>query len=197
MIAVETYEVEEIKSEIGNLAADAEAIELAQKLGLKGQLELSNPETLTRNPYREMSQLEGLVFRTLFPTETPIENYSSGIIPLRVLQVAAHAKECGLFHHLEIWHPADHREKDPVLVGHTTANAWDRGHKCCLLARWGDPLCSFEQLAEKAKAKWKAVAKQELLTGQAKIEQALKTLDSKADAIFQTGERASVSISVW
>jgi len=47
---VETYEIEEIKDELGIMAADSEAGDLIEKLGLEGQKKLFNGETVTRMP---------------------------------------------------------------------------------------------------------------------------------------------------
>jgi hypothetical protein len=142
---VETYEIEEVKGELGTMAADSEAIELCQKLGLTGQLSLTDEKTETRFPYPKLSAVQSTVFHALFPQETKLEEFSSGIIPLRVLQVAAFCKEQPLLKRLVIWHPEDIR-KDPILLGRTA----EYGGDYYLLARWGDALESFEKLQEKA-----------------------------------------------
>lgn len=195
---VETYEIEELKgSEATTMAADSEAIELAQKLGLEGQLSLCNTETATRNPYKTMTALENLVYGTIFRSTTKVENYRSGIIPLRVLQVIAHCRENQLFHHLEIWHPTDRKETDPILVGHLTANPWDTGNGVFLLARWGDCLLPFEQLAEKAKVIWKSKMRQELTEAVARAKICLEQVETKAEEVFATGNNVTVHFNSW
>lgn len=185
---VETYEVEEIQGELGQMAADAEALELIQQLGLSGQQSISNPDTATRQPYRRMTQLEQNVFTVLFPTRTPVRDYRSGLIPLRVLQVIAHAQDCGLFKRLEIWHPKDAREKDPVLVGVGTNSQYTWQEELYTLARWGEPFLTLEAMAEKAKAIWLKVTKGKLLAVQNKVSGDLSRLESIASNGFDLGE---------
>lgn len=150
---IETYEVEEITGEMGIMAADAEAIDLCEKLGLVGQKQLANPDTATRNPYREITAEERAVFEACFPNKTALENYSDGIIPLRVLQLVAHCKSENLFSKFEVWHP-QRGQVDPLLVATRTVRPagwnWDRTDTF-LLARWGDALESIDKLREKAK----------------------------------------------
>lgn len=149
---IETYEIEEIKSsDASTMAADSEAIELCKKLGLEGQIRLTDPETDTRFPYPKMSARQNLVFSTLFPEVTKLEQFGSGIIPLRVLQVAAFCKEQPTIHHMRVWHTADIR-KDPILIGYTS----DYASEHYLLARWGDALEDFEVLAQRAVSTIKA-----------------------------------------
>jgi len=189
---VETYEIEEINSSAASLmAADSESLDLIEKLGLKGQKTLSDPKTATRQPYRRVTQLERNIFDVLFPARVKIEDYSSGPIPLRVLQVAALAKELGVFKHLEVWGPTDVREKDPVLIG-VTGNlsnpswTWDSWH--FLLARWGDALPTIEQLGEKAMKIWLSKTRPALEAIRTKAEQDMARLDSIAVRAFVAGE---------
>lgn len=150
---VETYEVEEIKGEMGIMAADSEAIELAEKLGLTGQAKLANKETGTRLPYREITMEEKNIFEACFPNKTELETYSHGIIPLRVLQVVAHCKENNLFDNYVVWHPAP-GQTDPVLIGEKKVRpeGWNFDTTATfLLARWGESLDTLDALREKAK----------------------------------------------
>lgn len=179
---IETYEVEELKSsEATTMAADSEAIELIEQMGLKGQQILCNKDTATRLPYRKMTALEHLVFSTFCPQQTPLEDYASGIIPLRVLQVAAHCKQTGFFKHLEVWHPADVKV-DPVLVGIWEERPYVR-HPF-LLARWGEVMPTFEELVKKSKAIWitKAKAKIRSIIVEAKADE--ERTEAVADAVF-------------
>lgn len=143
---VETYEVENSnQSEAATMAQDSEASELIERLGLSGQRKLLNPQTETRNPYRVMTKQEQTVYEALLSQKTELSEYEDDCIPLRVLQVAAHAKECGLFGRLEVWHgdPAIF-DKDPLLVGRTETSPYQ--YKYHMLARWGRELLSLEQL---------------------------------------------------
>lgn len=143
---VETYEVENSdQSEASVMAQDSEAAELIERLGLGGQKMLLNPTTQTRNPYRVMTKDEQTIYGALLSEHTTLEHYSDDCIPLRVLQVAAHAKECGLFDCLEVWHadPAVYRD-DPLLVGKVKTG--DYTYRFHILARWGRELLNLEQL---------------------------------------------------
>src|SRR6266446_8970853 len=133
---VETFECEELKnSEATTMAVDAEAIELAEKLGLVGQKLLTNPDTLTRQPYREMTAMEYFVWRSVCPEVSKAKDYKLGPIPLRVLQVMAYVKELGIYEDFEIWHAKSVKE-DPILVGIPYEGRYTVNRH--LIARWGD-----------------------------------------------------------
>lgn len=178
---VETYEVEEC---VGGVAGttpevEAEAAELIERLGLDGQKGLIAPSEdgePARCPYRAMTAAEANVYGVLCDQVTAIVEYEQGLIPVRVLQVAAHARE--YFQILEVWH-ARGMEKDPVLVGRRL-----KYHAPHVLARWGEVLEPFERLVERAREvlrrRWKADAEVKLAETQtflaalnAKVEQYL------------------------
>jgi hypothetical protein len=146
---IETYEIEPASSQIATLAEDGEHKELCEKLGLKGQLSLSNNESGTVFPYRRMTMVEQRVFEIHCPNKTKLSAYKSDAIPVRVLQVAAHAIDCGVTRHLSVWHPEEAR-LDPVLVGCTS----EYSGELYLLARWGEVWKDFAQLLAEAKAIW-------------------------------------------
>lgn len=149
---IETYEVEELTTE-GRMPEEieAQALQLIEELGLQGQRErvhkTSEEDPGTRNPYGRMTERERLVYSTICPKSTPVEEYDAGPIPLRVLQVIAHARP--LFHELEVWHEAE--DPDPVLVGVNLrpGSTWQKLYH--LLARWGTELEPFEKLEKKAR----------------------------------------------
>jgi hypothetical protein len=170
---VETYEVislDEQGGDIINETVSEEALALIESLGLGGQKALverhtadDGEEVETRWPYRVLTAEETNIFATLFPVRTPIAKYQDGPIPLRVLQVAAHAKEMGLA--LFVLHPENGvRMDDPVLVGERAGRVrtWERER--FLLARWGDELVSLDELRAKAEvklsARWRLAAEQ-------------------------------------
>lgn len=163
---IETYEIEEVTNEAQTLVADHEAIELIERLGLTGQQSLSNKKTETRMPYPEMTADEAFVYETLFPSKSEVKNYSSGIIPIRVLQVIAFLKDNDFFKKLEIWHSQGRRDKDPVLVGYATDPECTWREKTYLIARWGEALLPLDKLMVQAKTiafgKLKAKATQAL-----------------------------------
>ena len=144
---VETYEVTETTTAGEDpVLADAAAIELIRELDLEGQKELlAHDETaVIRIPYQRMTAEEVRVYQTLYPADEKVEAYRAGPIPLRVLQVVAHART--MFDKVLVWGPEQY-DPDPVLVGQIGeyGNA-----EYYLLARWGDALAPFEELRDRA-----------------------------------------------
>lgn len=157
---VETFECQETAAE--PIEAAEEAIALIEKMGLEGQLALVKPrqgdERGTRMPYREMTGEERFVYGVHCPEQIALSKYNATPIPLRVLQVAAHAKECGMFDHIYVWDRASVAVKDPVLVGYKGKYDWSPD-KVFILARWGEVLESFPILLRDAiKAKREQIA---------------------------------------
>lgn len=150
-VQVETFEQTET-DETGAQESDPEALALIEKLGLRGQQTLVSPAK-TRCPYRQMNAIEMRVYVTLFPDRQDVQDYGKGPIPLRVLQIAAHAKEH--FGRVEVWSETT-QAKDPVLVGVKTRagrmNGWE-SNDMFILARWGEALQPFAALVEAAKAR--------------------------------------------
>jgi len=145
---IETFEIEDATSEASQMANDATALELIEQLGLEGQKKLSNKDTLTRVAYQEMTAEEYFVYKALFTMTADVKNYSAGIIPVRVLQVAAHALQSNMFLKVEVWYPATARIDDPVLAGFIGPNSYTgQWYK---LARWGKALLPFDKLITEA-----------------------------------------------
>src|SRR5258708_2382864 len=99
---IESYKVEEITGELGNMAADSMAVALIESLGLTGQKTLVNTATETRTAFRRMTQVESDVFGLLFPEQSRVEDFKAEIIPIRVLELLKEAKECGQFVKFEV-----------------------------------------------------------------------------------------------
>lgn len=128
------------------------ADELIRSLGLVGQRELTSPnDGMARCPYRQWTAIEHEVYSLLCPSVDKVEDYRADTIPLRVLQVLAHAKTLGVYESFEVWHAASPAVKDPVLVGVPLDQPWrrDRRH---LLARWGAELDEFPVMMRQAGA---------------------------------------------
>lgn len=192
---IETYEIEEIQGELGNMAADSEAMELIQTLGLEGQQKLCNGETVTRFPYAKLTAQQELVYSLVFPEKTKVANYGGGIIPLRVLQIISHVQQFNFIKHVEVWHPKESNADDPILVAtekHPTSE-WSDGPRY-LLARWGQKaLLPFETLMEQAKDLW-LVRKRIALTKTLKqVQNDLDQLPLIATEAFTTGQVPSLS----
>jgi hypothetical protein len=175
---IETYEIEESKDELALMACDSEALELIEKLGLEGQKSLSDKETVTRFPYRKMTKEESNVYGLLFPQRSLLEKYKDGIIPLRVLQVAAHCKELDFLENITVWYPENADITDPVLVGTRKDPEKSYITEVYILARWGSALESLEALAVKAKKMWIERAKSELINISSKVKADIEAIDS-------------------
>lgn len=193
---VETYEVEEIKGEAGVMAADSESIEIIEKLELEGQKSLVDTKTATRMPYRELTLQEKNIFQILCPHRVKLEEYSRGPIPLRVLQVASHAKELGMFKGgLWVLCPTSTADLDPVLVGSKNGDPYTPLD--CLLARWGDTLEPLDVLAEKAQKIWVVMAAQAVRKVKRDVEEYENNLETNAVRAFSQNAIALPSASFY
>lgn len=186
---VESFAVEEVvNARIEDVAC---ARELARQLGLEGQ-ERFYEEGKPVNPYRKATAKELLVYRTLFTQKTELERYSDGPVPLRVLQIAAHAKEvlgCTLI----VLHPSNADIKDPVLIGEV--GDW-RDKKTYLLARWGDALEEFSVLAGYAVERLKKKAMSDLVEAQEKLAMSAENMSLRVEHAFEEGRAISAYASV-
>lgn len=196
-MVVETYEVEEVKQ--ATVEQDAEARELAESLGLEGQVKRYNPQPEDGGerafPYRKMTAQEKWVYEIILPAKTKLKNYEDGAIPLRVLQVAAHVSklmegrsgEYTLF----VWHPTNADYKDPLLV---LREGGDWGaQKFWILARWGEELEEFGVLATKAKEIYKQRCLLKLEEARQQIEVWLKSADAKVHEHYLSGTSGTPS----
>lgn len=184
---VETYEVPEISYE-GEPECEAEAMELIERLGLDGQKALvsSDGQAKARCPYRKMTAEEAWVYGKLLTKQTPIDKYSDGPIPLRVLQVAAHAVD--LFDEVVVWHPENADIKDPILVGKRKDKQSSYNVEQFLLARWGDVLEPLAKLKIAAAEAYRSKVKAECLDIAAKVKVLLASAESvPADVIAAGG----------
>ena len=174
---VETYEIDEVKEE--SVEMSQEAIELAESMGLEGQLKLvtekKETQELTRFPYRRMKREEEAVFKVLCPCSVPAKEYSAGPMPLRVLQILAHAQSLSTLTQVSVWY-ADAEEKDPVLVAIDGTEAYRDGPY--ILARWGEELDAWPQLVKKALIRWRERTRAALEEIKVKVERDLALLES-------------------
>lgn len=146
---VESFECVETASE--PIEACEEAVGIMEELGLDGQLETVS-ETKEGNkqrcPYREITKEEQFVYQMICPEQTAIEKYKATPIPLRVLQIAAHAKKVIPDCHLVVWDKTKHEVKDPVLVAEIGERYSIKARY--ILARWGEVLETFSTLMKQA-----------------------------------------------
>lgn len=180
---VETYEVEERPPEP---QIEVEAIELIEKLGLNGQKTLVNPATGPAQtiPYKELSKSESVVFKEIFSKQEEVKEYSEGVMPVRVLQVAAHGID--LFDKVQVWHRKE-GAKDAALIG--IEGPYSR-EKYFLLARWGDSLLDYPALVQEARVTLRADYEKQIKDCIDKCQSKLRDLDSivedriKGDSIY-------------
>jgi len=152
---IETYELVENDIQDQTPEINEEALQLIEKLGLTGQQELITKPgegSETRDllmPYPEATGEQIFVFRSLCPEQVVIDRYKRTAIPLRVLQVAAHADSLGFFDEIQVWDVRTHVEKDPVLVGIKKQGQYNTPHYY-LLARWGTELDDWGTMLTRA-----------------------------------------------
>lgn len=151
---VETYEVAEIKQDCQDDKNELRA--LSEKLGLTGQTKLLSDAVVTTFPYRKMTQEEDRVYGVMLTGRCRIDQFEESVIPLRVMQVAAHAAQFTETQHMKVWYCPS--SPDPILVGSTG----EYSGPTFILARWGDVLDSFHIVKQKALAKLITKAKNEI-----------------------------------
>ena len=150
---VETFEVEDVTDAAGRLdeQATAEYLEMIAKLELDGQQAILrvDPETDTKTviPYRQLSKADAAAVAALCPHIESLAKYRGDMIPLRVLQVIGHCKEAALFDEIEVLSTGAADLPDPILVG-IVGRRYDGTRY--VLARWGDELFPWPELAERA-----------------------------------------------
>lgn len=139
---VESYEMTEAENEEENVD---ERISLLERLEIEGQ------KTLVRSgrvfTFPEMTAEEKFVFETLCPRTFQLKDYKQSLIPLRVLQIIAKAKDCVEFSEIIIRDHESSMMVDPVAVGLIREGY---NVRYFLLARWGKELDTYSTLLAKA-----------------------------------------------
>jgi len=188
---VETFECQETASE--PLECSEEAIKIIGDLGLSGQQKLiskreSETKQVERCPYRQIRGDERFVYHQLCPRETDLKSFSECPVPLRVLQVIAHAESLGLFKLFRVW-SAEGAVKDPVVLAYEEEETYKSSNVPYILARWGEELDEWAILVEKAVAKWREKAIAALVKIQSQVKGDLEALESKGIGIDQAMNR--------
>lgn len=185
-VEIETYEVLEVAGATGEIECDSEAIALIEKLGLEGQQSLiskTSDDEEIRNPYRKMTAEEKWVYEKFLPNKCKLQEYKRDAIPLRVLQIAAHATELNCYEYLQVWYPKDY--VDPLLVG---CIKLQYGHDLHMLARWGESLKPFEEIKENAGNIFRSQYKAKIKELQKLFEGGLASINElTVDAIIDKG----------
>lgn len=192
IMQVETFECVETASE--PIEASEEALSLIESLGLDGQKQLTvaSPSGFAaRFPYRQITVDEMFAYKSLCPVEVELSRYNNSAIPLRVLQIAAHAKSLNFLHKLCVWDRESAAVKDPVLIGYQKHPQYDwMNGPAFILARWGEELETFPVLLKRAIS-----SVRERLAGEAE-KLVLKLKASTDSEILKAGERASI-LAPW
>lgn len=191
---VETYEVMSIDVDSENRVLDeirsSEAVQLIEELGLKGQHQFLQKESgaaVVRFPYRRMTLEESRIFKVICPSETDLQDYSDGPIPLRILQVAAFAKD--FCKKVVVWHPESAVEKDPILVGKMKGrNGWEWEQEDYLLARWGDELVTLDEARELAMTKLAPMVRQKVSSVHARLAAIAGDIQGTVESYLRGGE---------
>lgn len=150
-MVVETYE--QVESNDIEIEDREQCADLCKTLGLEGQQSLMSDETKEICPYRKMTKDEYFVYSKVLTAHSDVKKYSDGPIPLRVLQVIAHATALEFFEEVKVWHAENADIKDPIAVG-VRKDGYDRSYY--LLARWGDALAPLAELRRFAVDKYRA-----------------------------------------
>lgn len=153
--------------------------ELVEKLGLDGQGKFYAGESQGACPYRKMTKREAWVYGILLPKQTELKHYDDAPVPLRVLQIAAHAVEL-MPGQLYVWHPENADIKDPVLTLRVGPSLYN--YQLYILARWGCELDNFETLAGKAKEIFRA----KLVASLEKIQSDVQSMLGRVDSIVNS-----------
>lgn len=147
--------------------ADLKArITICLKVGLKSQtqtlLELYKAYYLKRLiPYPLLNKEEEETLSRIFPTRyksqptdyelddgcRTLEGYNHDLIPLPALEVWGQCAEQHLFSEYEIWTAEETQTPDPILIGRRREHPF-----IYLIARWGDALHTWQQLAKETAA---------------------------------------------
>jgi hypothetical protein len=113
------------------------------------------------------------------------------------LQVVAHVREFDFIKRVEVWHPTDARDKDPVLVAVERNKEYDwMNGPLYILARWGDALKSVDQLSAEASKIWAAKVRSELATILNTVQSEIASIEDTASAAFLTGKAKTYSFHV-
>lgn len=191
---IETYEVTEQTTEM--LTEDKEqAIKLIESLGLEGQEKFvkgSDEGNKNLFPYRKMTRQERNVYSILCPRQSDLKSYHDSPIPVRIMQVAAHAMSFDFFRKLVVWYPDNADVKDPVLVGEYWKGTSDWQKEVYILARWGEVLEPLSECIKKAAQIHAAKMRLELTRMKSAAESALMSVDEKSMSVMLGSDDVSM-----
>jgi hypothetical protein len=143
---VEHFAESEVLDELEH--ENTNAAEICEQLGLDKQ-KLMRTVTTHANPYTVIDAERQAVYRTLFPQETKLEDYTQSVIPIRVLEHIHNAKQ--YFKEFVIWHPEDVKQ-DPIVLAKVvdSKRSWISAYYP--IARWGTSLDEYPAQLKQATA---------------------------------------------
>lgn len=192
-MAVEIYLEPELEEMVGSPEVTAEWKQLAEELGMEGQLKLIKPKTSGEenknpSPYIHMNKKAEHVFAILCPEVVDYKKYDKSTIPREVLKEIVLAEREKFFDKICIWY--DDASPDPLVVGYIKVDNYN--YVKHMIARFGDEVLPFEELERKAIARLTKRLKD-------KFSSVLNSIDSKVDDFFNPstygGDDLSVSIT--
>ena len=177
-MAVEIYLEPELSEMVGSPEVTAEWKQLAEELGMEGQLKLIAPKSeggtdKNPSPYIHMNKKAERVFAVLCPEVVNYKKYDKSTIPREVLREIALAEKEQYFEKICIWY--DDASPDPLVVGYIKDGSYN--YIKHMIARFGDEILPFEVLESKAIARMK-----KRMTD--KLKAALNGIDMTLDEYF-------------
>jgi hypothetical protein len=189
-MAVEIYLEPELEEMVGSVEVTEEWKQLAEELGMEGQLKLIAPksegeENKNPSPYIHMNAKAERVFAILCPEVVDYKKYDKSTIPRQVLREIALAEKEQFFDKICIWY--DDASPDPLVVGYIKMGNYE--YVKHMIARFGDELLPFEELERKSINRLK-----KRMTD--RLKSALAGIDSKVDDFFNPTRYGSDSLSI-
>lgn len=189
-MAVEIYLEPELSEMVGSPEVTEEWKQLAEELGMEGQLKLIKPKSeggsdKNPSPYIHMNKKAERVFAVLCPEVVDYKKYDKSTIPREVLKEIALAEKEQYFDKICIWY--DDASPDPVVVGYIKHGSYD--YIKHMIARFGDEILPFEVLESKAIARMKKRMSD-------KLNAALNGIDMTLDEYFNPKTYGSDSITI-
>ena len=177
-MAVEIYLEPELSEMVGSEEVTSEWKQLAEELGMEGQLKLITPKSSGENdknpsPYIHMNKKAENVFAILCPEVVDYKKYDKSTIPREVLKEIALAEKEQFFDKICIWY--DDASPDPLVVGYIKVGNYEFVKH--MIARFGDEVLPFEVLERKAIDRLKKRITDKLKT-------TLASIDSRVDGFF-------------
>jgi hypothetical protein len=163
---------------VGSVEVTEEWKQLAEELGMEGQLKLITPKSgeesdKNPSPYIHMNAKAERVFAILCPEVVDYKKYDKSTIPRDVLREIAMAERLKFFDKICIWY--DDASPDPLVVGYIKVGTYE--YVKHMIARFGDELLPFEELERKSINRLK-----KRMTD--KLKSALSSIDSTVDEFF-------------